>query len=116
MDSSPPPFQPGFFRGPTHHFRVRIYFEDTDLSGIVYHANYIRFMERARSDMLRLAGIDQRTAMESGEGADQDFTLAYVVRAVTPGTYVHPAANVEDMYRPQYSARTATGMMEVKAE
>ena len=36
--------------------------------------------------------------------------LAYVVRAVTPGTYAHPAATVEDMYRPQYSARTATGM------
>ena len=40
-------------------------------------------------------------------------TLAYVVRAVTPGTYDHPAANVEDMYRPELSARTATGKMEV---
>jgi alpha-2-macroglobulin len=38
-----------------------------------------------------------------------------VVRAVTPGVYAHPAASVEDMYRPQFSARTATGMMEVKA-
>ncbi|MGT2466926.1 hypothetical protein ACVOMV_21300 [Mesorhizobium atlanticum] len=35
---------------------------------------------------------------------------------MTPGTYAHPAATVEDMYRPQYSARTATGVMEVKAE
>jgi uncharacterized protein YfaS (alpha-2-macroglobulin family) len=38
-----------------------------------------------------------------------------VVRAVTPGTYMLPAATVEDMYRPQFSARTATGSMEVKA-
>jgi acyl-CoA thioester hydrolase len=66
---SPPPFTPGYFDGATHIFRARVYFEDTDLSGIVYHANYLRFMERARSDMLRLAGIDQRAANEAGEGA-----------------------------------------------
>jgi acyl-CoA thioester hydrolase len=59
----------GRFDGVEHRFPVRVYFEDTDLSGIVYHANYLRFMERARSDMLRLAGIDQRAAFEAGEGA-----------------------------------------------
>lgn len=69
MADVPPPFIPGAFVGAAHHYRARVYFEDTDLSGIVYHANYLRYMERARSDMLRLAGIDQRTAMESGEGA-----------------------------------------------
>ncbi len=67
MTSLPPPS--GQFDGPLHLFPVRIYFEDTDLSGVVYHANYLRYMERARSDMLRLAGIDQRAAQESGEGA-----------------------------------------------
>ncbi len=51
----------------------------------------------------------------SQDDGDRSKTLAYVVRAVTPGVYAHPAASVEDMYRPQYSARTATGMMEVKA-
>ena len=59
----------GRFEGGEHRFPVRVYFEDTDLSGVVYHANYLRFMERARSDMLRTAGIDQRRAMEAGEGA-----------------------------------------------
>lgn len=59
----------GCFDGPHHLFALRIYYEDTDLSGIVYHANYLRYMERARSDMLRIAGIDQRTAVEAGEGA-----------------------------------------------
>ena len=48
---------------------MRAYFEDTDLSGVVYHANYLRWFERARSDMLRLLGIDQRSAHEAGEGA-----------------------------------------------
>ena len=59
----------GRFDGREHRFPVRVYFEDTDLSGVVYHANYLRFMERARSDMLRLAGIDQRATMEAGGGA-----------------------------------------------
>jgi acyl-CoA thioester hydrolase len=59
----------GRFDGREHRFPVRVYFEDTDLSGVVYHANYLRYMERARSDMLRLVGVDQRAAMEAGEGA-----------------------------------------------
>lgn len=58
----------GRFQDGVHHFPVRVYFEDTDLSGLIYHANYLRYMERARSDMLRLAGIDQRVALEEGEG------------------------------------------------
>lgn len=58
----------GAFVGRTHHFALRVYFEDTDVAGIVYHANYLKFIERARSDMLRAAGIDQRAAIESREG------------------------------------------------
>ena len=61
------PYQ-GAFVGGTHHFALRVYFEDTDVAGIVYYANYLKYMERARSDMLRCAGIDQRAALESGEG------------------------------------------------
>ena len=66
----------GRFDGTEHRFPVRIYFEDTDLSGVVYHANYLRYMERARSDMLRLAGIGQRAAQEAGEGAYAVSSLA----------------------------------------
>jgi acyl-CoA thioester hydrolase len=58
----------GGFVGKSHYFALRVYFEDTDLAGIVYYANYLRFMERARSDMLRAVGIDQRAALEAGEG------------------------------------------------
>ncbi|MCA1406640.1 alpha-2-macroglobulin family protein [Ensifer sp. IC3342] len=54
-------------------------------------------------------------AFDRSTGDNREMTLAYVVRAVTPGTYDHPAASVEDMYRPQFSARTATGRMEVLA-
>ncbi len=59
----------GCFDGKRHLFAVRVYFEDTDLSGMVYHANYLRWFERARSDMLRHCGIDQRAAHDAGEGA-----------------------------------------------
>jgi acyl-CoA thioester hydrolase len=58
----------GAWVGGTHHFALRVYFEDTDVAGIVYYANYLKFMERARSDMLRSVGIDQRAVLETGEG------------------------------------------------
>ncbi|MBP2550480.1 uncharacterized protein YfaS (alpha-2-macroglobulin family) [Neorhizobium galegae] len=53
-------------------------------------------------------------AFDRAQGDAREITLAYVVRAVTPGTYDHPAAVVEDMYRPQFSARTAAGRMTVE--
>tara|TARA_R110000824_G_scaffold390760_4_gene587593 strand:+ start:11574 stop:12050 length:477 start_codon:yes stop_codon:yes gene_type:complete len=48
----------GRIEGKTHVLPIRVYYEDTDFSGIVYHANYLRFAERGRSDFLRLAGIN----------------------------------------------------------
>ncbi len=54
-------------------------------------------------------------AFDRAQGDNRQITLAYVVRAVTPGVYDHPAAQVDDMYRPQFSARTAMGKVEVLA-
>lgn len=68
MTSAPDQPHQGRFIGTAHHFALRVYFEDTDLSGLVYHANYLRFMERARSDMLARLGIDQRGVFQRGEG------------------------------------------------
>jgi acyl-CoA thioester hydrolase len=82
MTSSDPDRPPeGRFAGPEHLFPLRVYFEDTDLSGVAYHANYLRWMERARSDMLRLAGIDQRAVFEAGGGAYAVASLAIRYRA-----------------------------------
>jgi acyl-CoA thioester hydrolase len=64
-----------------HRFPLRVYFEDTDLSGVVYHANYLRFMERARSDMLRLAGVDQRGTHDASGHAYAIASLAIRYRA-----------------------------------
>ena len=49
----------GYTRGETHVLPVRVYYEDTDAGGVVYHANYLRFCERGRTDFLRLRGISQ---------------------------------------------------------
>ncbi|WP_295316095.1 tol-pal system-associated acyl-CoA thioesterase [Roseobacter sp.] len=49
-----------------HRFPIRVYYEDTDMAGIVYYANYLRFIERARSDWVREAGIDQLTMKAQG--------------------------------------------------
>lgn len=86
----------GRFDGAVHRFAVRVYFEDTDLSGVVYHANYLRWFERARSDMLRLLAIDQRAAQEAGEGAYavSELTIRYHAPARLDDT-VHIESRVE---------------------
>ncbi len=73
----------GILAGPRHLFPVRVFFEDTDLTGFAYHANYLKWAERGRSDLLRLLQIDQRAAMESGEGhyAVADANIRYLAPA-----------------------------------
>jgi acyl-CoA thioester hydrolase len=63
--------------GARHILPVRIYFEDTDFSGLVYHGSYVRFCERGRSDFLRLLGSDHRKLIAPGAGAEP---AAFVVR------------------------------------
>jgi acyl-CoA thioester hydrolase len=71
----------GELRDRRHIMMVRVYYEDTDFSGAVYHANYLRFMERARTNYLRLLGVDQRGLFEETEKEAPGF--AFVVRAMT---------------------------------
>ena len=66
----------GYFRGRVHILPVRIYYEDTDFSGMVYHANYLRYFERGRSDVLRLAGIGHSALAARSE------PLAFTVRRI----------------------------------
>jgi acyl-CoA thioester hydrolase len=57
----------GRFDGRHHILPVRIYYEDTDFTGLVYHANYVRYFERGRSDFLRLAGVHHSILLEGAE-------------------------------------------------
>ncbi|MCK9918801.1 tol-pal system-associated acyl-CoA thioesterase [Microbacteriaceae bacterium K1510] len=68
----------GEIRDGKHYQPVRVYYEDTDFSGIVYHASYLRFMERGRTNYLRLLGADQRALFEQAEAEAPGF--AFVVR------------------------------------
>jgi len=75
MDQDAP--SAGRFDGRQHLLPVRIYYEDTDFSGLVYHASYLRFFERGRSDFLRLAGIHHNELLACAE------PLAFAVNKIT---------------------------------
>jgi acyl-CoA thioester hydrolase len=62
------PYRGGFV-GRDHHFALTVYFEDTDAYGIVYYANYLKFMERARSDFIRAVGVDQAAELRASGSA-----------------------------------------------
>ena len=74
------PLLDGEIRDGRHRMQIRVYYEDTDFSGIVYHANYLRFMERGRSNYLRLLGADQRALFAEAESEAPGF--AFVVRSM----------------------------------
>jgi len=76
-----------------HTMTVRVYHEDTDFTGIVYHANYLRFMERGRSNHLRLVGADHRALLEETEAEVPGF--AFVVRSMTID--YHKPARINDV-------------------
>ncbi|MEY4708546.1 MAG: tol-pal system-associated acyl-CoA thioesterase [Pseudomonadota bacterium] len=71
----------GHFEGKTHVLPISIYYEDTDLSGVVYHANYLRFMERGRTEFFRLAGISKMAGLEDEE------PTAWAIRSITVNYY-----------------------------
>jgi acyl-CoA thioester hydrolase len=70
----------GVMRNGVHVMRVRVYYEDTDFTGIVYHANYLRFMERGRTNHLRLLGANHRALFEEAERETPGFS--FVVRSM----------------------------------
>jgi len=65
----------GRIEGETHVLPVRVYFEDTDFTGLVYHANFLKFCERGRSDFIRLLGIDHQSLAEPKEGEPAVFVV-----------------------------------------
>ena len=78
----------GRFEGRDHLLPVRVYYEDTDFTGLVYHANYVRYFERGRSDFLRLVGIGHAQLL------DQDQPTAFVIAEL--GLAFHKPARIDD--------------------
>ena len=77
----------GTFDGKTHILPIAVYYEDTDLSGVVYHANYLRYMERGRTEFFRLAGI-------SRANLDDEEPSAWALRRIT--VEYHRPARLDD--------------------
>jgi acyl-CoA thioester hydrolase len=71
-----------------HYLPIRVYYEDTDVSGVVYHANYLRYFERARSDMVRLVGIDQAALLAKPQNERQFFAIHSIhITYISPAYY-----------------------------
>ena len=81
LDTAP---SAGWFVGREHQLPVRVYYEDTDFTGLVYHANYVRYFERGRSDFLRLIGADHSLLLDRADPA------AFVITRLEVD-YVRPA-------------------------
>lgn len=84
----------------SHTFHLRVYYEDTDLAGIVYYANYLKFVERARSTLVREAGIDQNV-MKDQHG------LVFAVRSFQADYF--SSAKMDDELRVETAVRQVTG-------
>jgi acyl-CoA thioester hydrolase len=80
----------GRFEGREHRLPIRVYYEDTDFTGLVYHANYVRYFERGRSDCLRLMGVGH------AELLDGDQPMAFVVSKMDL-TFLKPARIDEEL-------------------
>ncbi len=78
----------GYLENNMHHLPLRIYYEDTDAGGVVYHSNYLKFAERARTEMLRAHGINRKELEEEG--------FIFVVRKVE-ADYMKPAQLYDDL-------------------
>ncbi|MBT54203.1 MAG: tol-pal system-associated acyl-CoA thioesterase [Mameliella sp.] len=84
-----------------HRFPIRVYYEDTDMAGIVYHANYLKFIERARSDWVKEQGLDQN-AMREQDG------IVFVVRRIEADYLM--TAKYDDALEVRTTVRSMTGV------
>lgn len=94
-----------------HRLSIRVYYEDTDFSGVVYHASYLRFMERGRTELLRDLGVHQQ-AIHAGMSDHAPF--AFVVRAMN--IEFLKAAKMDDMLTVETFAREVKGASAVLAQ
>ena len=92
-DQSQWPHLSGEIRNGRHVLPVRVYYEDTDFSGVVYHASYLRFMERGRTDYMRLIGVAHREMFEEASADAPGF--AFVVRSMHID--FHMSARMDDI-------------------
>lgn len=104
MDSAWPDIA-GRIHGGVHVLPVRVYYEDTDFSGVVYHAGYLRFCERGRSDLLRLAGVDHGALANPAEGAAMAFVVSRIEADFLRGARIDDLLEVQTRFSSASAAR-----------
>ncbi len=97
----------GTLDGKTHLLPVRVYYEDTDFTGVVYHANYLRYFERGRSDFLRLAGVSHTDLLDRPDPAA--FAVTRIDVAFKKAARVDDALIVRTEYQSVTGARLIIG-------
>ncbi len=102
----------GCLRGDSHVLPLRVYYEDTDFSGLVYHASYIRWCERGRTDFVRLIGLNQKELFEGADGASGCF---FVVRHMDID-YLKPAMMDDVLEVETKVAEQGTASMKIAQE
>jgi len=102
----------GTLTGQGHRLFQRVYYEDTDFSGLVYHARYLHFMERGRTDYLRLLGISQGVLHQGAPHATSEDGVAFVVRSMEID--FRAAARMDDMLQIDTWPRSPAGGAKLK--
>jgi acyl-CoA thioester hydrolase len=97
----------GWLDGREHVLPVRIYYEDTDFTGVVYHANYLRYFERGRSDFLRLAGVSHQGLLDGPDPAA--FTVTRIAVEFRRAARIDDALTVRTTYDAIRGARLLIG-------
>jgi acyl-CoA thioester hydrolase len=95
----------GRFEGDRHVLAVRVYYEDTDFSGAVYHANYLKFCERARSDSLRLLGIHHSELNAAGTGEGLGFVVRRLICDFLKPAQIDEVLEIETRFEAMGGAR-----------
>jgi acyl-CoA thioester hydrolase len=104
----------GRFDGKAHLLPIRIYYEDTDFTGLVYHANYLRYFERGRSDYLRLAGVDH-TVLLQGDSPTA-FTLTRIALDFVKPARIDDALTIRTVYEAVEGPRMLIAQTALRAE
>ena len=104
----------GRLDGDRHRLAVRVYFEDTDFSGIVYHANYLRYLERGRSDFLRLCGVHHAELADGAHGTPIAFAVRTMALEFKAPARIDDILEVETRLTRATAARLTLGQTVMK--
>lgn len=109
MATDPWPDIAGKIEASVHRLPIRVYYEDTDFSGAVYHANYLKFCERGRSDCLRLLGVHHHELHEDGTEGRSGFVVRRMTCEFLKPAHIDDLLTIESRFKELRGARMEIG-------